>query len=357
MKLLLVTDAWHPQVNGVVTTLVELLAYVKKMGHEVEVIEPSQFKTRPCPGYAGIDLAISPKKQVIEIMQRSQADYIHIATEGPLGWAARSYCIKNKLAFTTAFHTKFPEILKAAIGLPVWLGYMVFRYFHKASAGVMVPTVDVFEHLEKWRFKNLRSWTHGVDTHLFQYQSQALIDPMLGEQTKPVSLFVGRLSYEKNIEAFLKLDLPGSKVVVGVGPVEKTLKEKYPNVKWLGILKRPQLAKIYASADVLVFPSKADTFGLVMLEAMACGTPVAAFPVDGPLAVLGDDPSNVQGGVMDNDLKQAWIKAIKIPRWNARQHAERFSWDKAGQQFIDFLVPAVTRSDPNQAIQLDLSRV
>ena len=357
MKLLLVTDAWHPQVNGVVTTLVELLSYVKKTGHEVEVIDPSLFKTRPCPGYAGIDLAINPKKQVFKIMQASNADCIHIATEGPLGWAARAYCIKNKLAFTTAFHTKFPEILKAAVGLPVWLGYIVFRHFHGASSGVMVPTVDVYQHLEKLRFKNLRSWTHGVDTDLFQYQSQAFIDPMLGEQTQPVSLFVGRLSYEKNIEAFLKMDIPGSKVVVGVGPLENSLKAKYPNVKWLGILKRPQLAKIYASADVLVFPSKADTFGLVMLEAMACGTPVAAYPVDGPLAVLGDDPSNIQGGVMDLDLKVAWAKALKISRWNARQHAERFSWDKAGQQFIDFLVPAKTPQPLEVSKALDLSQV
>lgn len=278
------------------------------------------------------------------LIQANQAQWIHIATEGPLGWAARKYCLNNKLAFTTAFHTKFPEILKAAMGLPLFIGYCFFRYFHRPSSGVMVPTKDVYDHLEKLKFKKLRLWTHGVDTQLFQYQSQALKDDTLSDQKKPVSLFVGRLSYEKNIEAFLQLDLPGSKVVVGVGPVEKSLKEKYPNVKWLGILKRPQLAKVYASADVLVFPSKADTFGLVMLEAMACGTPVAAFPVDGPRAVLGDGPSKVLGGAMDQDLKQAWIKAIKIPRWNARQHAERFSWDQAGQQFMNFLVPASSRN-------------
>jgi glycosyltransferase involved in cell wall biosynthesis len=342
MKIALVTDAWQPQVNGVVTTLVELVRELAQAGHEVKVIQPGQFRTRPCPGYAGIDLAVAPARQVKETLDAFQPDAIHLATEGPLGWAGRSYCLKRGLAFTTAFHTKFPEIVNAAVKVPVSWGYALFRHFHRPSSGVMVPTNSVLRMLERRGFRNLRSWTHGVDTSLFRFTREVQDWPQLGQLRRPVSLFVGRVSYEKNIEAFLKMDFPGSKVVCGVGPVEAQLKQRHPQVHWVGLLPRDQLASLYAAADVFVFPSHADTFGLVMVEAMACGTPVAAFPVDGPLEVLGlrDDHGRTVGGAMNEDLRQACHAALAVPREEARARALDFSWAHSARLFESHLVPA-----------------
>lgn len=344
MKIALVSDAWRPQVNGVVTTLVELVKDLSAAGHQVEVIEPNQFKTRPCPGYAGIDLAMRPKKGVAQKLDACQPDAIHIATEGPLGWAARSYCLKNKLAFTTAFHTKFPDILHAALRIPLSWSYALFRHFHRPSAGVMVPTLGILQMLKERGFGNLREWTHGVDTDLFTYQTEPRVYEPLGVLSRPVSLFVGRLSYEKNIEAYLNLDLPGTKVVCGVGPLEADLKQRYPQIKWIGILTREEIAKLFAAADVFVFPSRSETFGLVMLEAMSCGTPVAAYPVDGPLEVLGKpgspDPLASHGGVMHADLLQATYSALTVPRHEARARALDFTWAQASRVFLGHLVPA-----------------
>lgn len=343
MKIALVTDAWQPQVNGVVTTLVELVRELQAWGHEVTVIQPGLFATRPCPGYAGIDLAVRPKKLLTELLDAAQPDAIHIATEGPLGWAARRYCLQRKLAFTTAFHTKFPDILHAALRIPLSWGYALFRYFHKPSSGVMVPTQGVLRMLQGRGFRNLRGWTHGVDTRLFAFHDPALHDALAEGLERPVSLFVGRVSYEKNIEAFLKLDLPGTKIVCGVGPLEASLKARYPQVHWMGVLRREQLARVYGAADVFVFPSRSETFGLVMLEAMACGTPVAAYPVDGPLEVLGESHVGLhgrgRGGVMDDDLLRATQAALVMPRHEARARALEFSWTEAAQQFLDHLVP------------------
>ncbi|MFC5522350.1 glycosyltransferase family 4 protein [Polaromonas jejuensis] len=344
MKIALITDAWQPQVNGVVTTLVELVRELGQAGHEVEVIHPGLFKTRPCPGYAGIDLAVRPKRGLTDRLDAFGPEAIHIATEGPLGWAARSYCIKRGLRFTTAFHTKFPEILHAALKIPLSWGYALFRHFHKPSSGVMVPTHGVLRMLAQRGFRNLRSWTHGVDTQLFIFQPEPRPHPPLSPPTgivaRPVSLFVGRVSYEKNIEAFLRLDIPGTKVVCGVGPLESSLRERYPNVRWMGVLARPELARVYAAADVFVFPSKSETFGLVMLEAMAAGTPVAAYPVDGPLEVLGKPDGSCHGGVMDADLQQACYGALAVPRHEARLRALDFSWAHAAQLFESYLVAA-----------------
>lgn len=343
MKIALVTDAWLPQVNGVVTTLVELCKELRAAGHTVEVIQPGQFKTRPCPGYAGIDLAVSPKRLLTEKLDAFQPDAIHLATEGPLGWAGRRYCLNRKLAFTTAFHTKFPEIAHAAAKVPVSWGYALFRHFHKPSSGVMVPTQSVLRMLERRGFRNLRAWTHGVDTSLFEFRAVPETYEPMGPLARPVALFVGRVSYEKNIEAFLAMDFPGTKVVCGVGPVEAQLKARFPQVRWLGLLPRDELAQVYAAADLFVFPSHADTFGLVMAEAMACGTPVAAFPVDGPLEVLGrlhEDGQRSLGGAMDNDLQQAGYRALTVPRHEARARALDFSWAHASRLFAGFLVPA-----------------
>jgi len=336
LKLTLVTDAWVPQVNGVVTTLQELVRELGPLGHTVEVIHPGQFRTRPCPGYAGIDLAIRPARALAARLAASAPDAIHIATEGPLGWAARRYCTRHGLAFTTAFHTRFPEILNAALRMPLAWGYALFRHFHKASSGVMVPTQAVLEMLQRRGFGNLRSWTHGVDTELFRFEAQPRPLVSLGALARPVSLFVGRVSYEKNIEAFLKLDIPGTRIVCGVGPLLADLKVRYPHVRWLGVLARDELARVYAAADVFVFPSRSETFGLVMLEAMSCGTPVAAYPCDGPTEVLATG----LGGVLHEDLHRGFFSALAVPRSQARERALQFSWATAASQFAANLVPA-----------------
>lgn len=338
MKIALITDAWQPQVNGVVTTLVELVRELELLGHQIEVIHPGQFKTRPCPGYAGIDLAVRPRRGLAARLEAFGPEAIHIATEGPLGWAARAYCLKRGLQFTTAFHTRFPEILKAALKIPLSWGYALFRHFHKPSSGVMVPTAGVLAMLERRGFRHLRRWTHGVDTQLFAYQAQPRLHSALETLVRPVALFVGRVSYEKNIDAFLDLDIPGSKIVCGVGPLEASLKARYPAVRWMGVLPREELAGVYAAADVFVFPSKSETFGLVMLEAMACGTPVAAYPVDGPLEVLGKTDGSCHGGVMKADLRQAYDAALAVPRHEARLRSLDFSWEQSASLFESHLV-------------------
>lgn len=335
MRLALISDAWHPQVNGVVTTLAELVRELRRLDYYVEIIHPGLFSTRPCPGYPGIDLAIRPKKELSQILEKLEPDAIHIATEGPLGWAARSLCLQSGWFFTSAFHTKFPEIFNASAKVPVSWGYALLRRFHQPSAGVMVPTQSVLSGLQRRGFQNLKPWTHGVDIDFFRYHDQPILFPTLGALPRPVALFVGRISYEKNIEAFLEMDFPGSKVVCGVGPIEKQLRQRFPTVYWLGILPRNELVMLYASADVFVFPSKSDTFGLVLLEAMATGTPVACYPVDGPLEVIGKSG----GGVMSHDLNNAVLRALQISRQEARARAEDFSWYAAARSFADYLTP------------------
>ena len=352
MKIVLITDAWKPQVNGVVTTLVELVDGVQQLGHEVAVLHPGLFRTRPCPGYAGIDLAIAPYRSLAKLMDEHMPDAVHIATEGPLGWAARKHCLRRGWAFTTAFHTKFPEILQAAAKVPLVLGYALFRHFHRPSSGVMVPTLGVLNMLRTRGFTNLKQWTHGVDTKLFAYAAQARIFLPTGPMLRPVSLFVGRVSYEKNIEQFLQMDIPGTKVVCGVGPLEQRLRDKYPQAKWVGLLDRAVLSQLYASADVFVFPSRNETFGLVMLEAMAAGTPVAAFPVDGPLEVMGALSDGVEGGALNNDLHLAWQAALATPRHQARLRAQAFSWEAATESFIQHLVPARRNPLPHKTTWL-----
>ncbi|MGV0960967.1 MAG: glycosyltransferase family 4 protein [Limnohabitans sp.] len=340
MKLALITDAWHPQVNGVVTTLQELVVALAPLGVQVQVIHPGLFRNKPCPGYKGIDLAVRPAKPLAEMLDQLQPDAIHLATEGPLGWAARRYCLKRKLAFTTAFHTKFPEILQAALRVPLSWGYALFRHFHRPSAGVMVPTQGVLDMLKSRGFDKLKPWTHGVDLGLFEYHDTPLDLPALAHLPRPLSLFVGRVSYEKNIEAFLSLDLPGTRIVCGVGPLEDSLRQRYPDVVWMGVLPRSELAKIYVASDVFVFPSKSETFGLVMLEAMACGTPVAAYPVDGPLQVLGADQGVAAGGVLHADLRSAVDQALLVSRSQARSRAMAFDWPQTARIFASHLVRA-----------------
>ena len=331
MKIALVTDAWMPPVNGVVTTLVELQQGLLQRGHEVVVVEPSGFKRFACPGYREIEVAWRPGKRVAALLDAAQADAIHIATEGPLGAAARAHCLRRGWAFTTAFHTRFPDILAKALHLPVRWGYAWFKRFHSASSGVMVPTEGMRGILQGHGFRNLRSWSHGVDLSLFQPQPGADLG-----LPRPVFLFVGRVSYEKNLEAFLRLDLPGSKVVCGVGPVLDRLRRQFPGVHWQGVVSREALVRIYSAADAFVFPSRSETFGLVMLEAMACGTPVAAYPVAGPLDVIGTS----SGGVLHVDLRVAALAALSVPRDEARARALQFDWAPVCDQFIGLLVAA-----------------
>jgi glycosyltransferase involved in cell wall biosynthesis len=330
MKIMIVTDAWEPQVNGVVRTLKQTMHELKKMGHVIEMITPLEFKTIPCPTYPDISLSLFPGRKVRQKMESFSPDAIHIATEGPLGIAARAYAIKNRLPFTTAYHTRFPEYVKARTGIPLALTYKFLRWFHDPSLAVMAPTDVVVKDLEFYGFTNVVLWTRGVDLEIFKMQESKEIDT-----AHPIFLYVGRVAVEKNIEAFLELKLPGSKWVVGDGPALAGLKAKYPEVNYLGVLQQEKLAKVYAAADVFVFPSKTDTFGLVLLEAMACGLPVAAYPVTGPIDVIGDS----KAGAMNNDLREACLEALTIPREVARAHAEKFSWQVASEQFANHLRP------------------
>jgi glycosyltransferase involved in cell wall biosynthesis len=346
MKLALITDAWHPQVNGVVTTLHELVEALGPLGVEVTVLHPGQFKNRPCPGYAGIQLAVRPYKALAEMLDSLSPDAVHIATEGPLGWAARKHCLKKGWRFTTAFHTKFPEILKAALHVPLLMGYALFRLFHRPSSGVMVPTQGVLQMLQARGFQSLRPWTHGVDLSLFSFEPNAVELPELGELPRPWALYVGRVSYEKNIDAFLDMPWSGTRIVCGEGPLADELKARHPDVVWMGVLPRPKLARVYAAADVFVFPSRNETFGLVMLEAMACGTPVAAYPVDGPLQVMGADQGQPTGGVLSENLSEATARALKLPRQEARQRAEVFGWPQTVALFKAYLIPIKGEGKP-----------
>jgi glycosyltransferase involved in cell wall biosynthesis len=330
-KILLVTDAWAPQVNGVVTTLVELVDGLRHRGHEVELIEPSAFRRFACPGYREIELAWRPGREVARRIDAARADCIHIATEGPLGAAARRHCLRRGLAFTTAFHTRFPDILAKALHVPARWTYAWFRRFHAPAAAVLVPSEGMLAILREHGFRNARAWSHGVDLGLFQPAA-----PVNQAWARPVFLYVGRVSYEKNLEAFLQLDLPGSKVVYGTGPLRERLQAAYPQVHWHGVVPRHALPAVYSAADVFVMPSRSETFGLVMLEAMACGTPVAAYPVAGPLDVVGDS----DGGVLHEDLGQAALEALQLSRQAARARALHFDWSAVCAQFLQALVPA-----------------
>ncbi len=329
MKIAIVSDAWSPQVNGVVRTLQATTQELIALGHDVDVLAPSEFRTIACPTYPEIRLALAPGKRVAQRLDAMHPDAIHIVTEGPLGWAARRYCLQRKLPFTTSFHTRFPEYVEARCGIPARWTYAWLRRFHNAARTVMANTPAVRTDLESRRFTQLALWGRGVDLDLFcpggPYQR-------LGTPG-PVFMYVGRVAVEKNIEAFLDLDLPGSKWVVGGGPQLDSLKQRYQHVSFAGMQPRERLPAYYRAADVFVFPSRTDTFGLVLLEAMACGTPVAAYPVTGPIDVVGD------GGVLDADLRQACRKALAIPRVRAVVHAQGFSWHAATTQILRNLAP------------------
>ncbi|MGA1228112.1 MAG: glycosyltransferase family 4 protein [Burkholderiaceae bacterium] len=331
--LVIVTDAWHPQVNGVVRTLMNTSREIQAMGYKVSMITPEAFRSVPCPSYPEIRLALTTSRTIEAKIEALAPDALHIATEGPLGWAARAAARRRGWQFTTAFHTRFPEYVNARTGIPVsWL-YALFRHFHSPSKAVLAPTKAIIDDLNKWRFGNVTYWSRGVDHGIFFPRcEQTRPNP-----ERPIFIYVGRLAVEKNIEAFLSLELPGEKWVAGEGPLEATLKARYPSVNWIGVLPQDKLAEVYSQADVFVFPSLTDTFGLVMVEAMACGLRVAAYPVAGPIDVVGTS----KAGVLSNDLLQACLACLEIPREAALERAAQFTWQAATEQFEAALVPMV----------------
>ncbi len=340
MKILVVTDAWEPQVNGVVRTLKSTRRELQALGHEVEFLTPLEYRTLPCPTYPDIRLSLFPRAGVRKRFRDFRPDAIHVATEGPLGMAARAQALEDGLPFTTAYHTRFPEYVRARFGFPLSWTYRFLRWFHGPARAIMAPTPVVVRDLEQWGFRNVVLWTRGVDLDVFKFKREHRL-----ASEPPIFLYVGRIAVEKNVEAFLELDLPGSKWVVGDGPAMAGIRAKYPAVNYLGVLQQPELAQVYASADVFVFPSKTDTFGLVLLEAMACGLPVAAYPVTGPLDVIGDSGA----GALNEDLRAACLSALKIDRAHARKVAERFSWREATLQFERYLHPVRAPMRPDVA--------
>jgi len=331
VRIALVSDAWTPQVNGVVRTLTALVGELGARGHQVATITPDLFRTVPCPTYPEIRLALRPARRIGALIDAAKPEAIHISTEGPLGFAARRHCLKHGYGFTTAFHTRFPEYVAARFAVPPSWSYALMRRFHAPSKGVMVATETVRRELAGRGFGNLTSWNRGVDAELYQpgRREDFLALP------RPIFLAVGRVAVEKNIAAFLALDLPGSKVVVGDGPLLDKLRRRHPEAHFLGRHVGPDLARLYASADVFVFPSRTDTFGLVLLEALASGVPVAAYPVPGPLDVIGDSGT----GVLDENLGRAALAALDIPRERCRAHALRYTWAASADQFVDNLWP------------------
>ena len=335
-RILIVTDAWEPQVNGVVRTMRTVTHELRGMGHAVEVIGPDRFRTIPCPTYPSIRLAVLPRRRLIPMIEAFRPDAMHISTEGPLGLSARSWAIRHGRRFTTAYHTRFPEYLQARTGLAPGIPSALLRRFHNAGSGVMTATESLGRDLAAHGFRNIRPWSRGVELDLFRPEHRH--DWGL---PGPVFLYVGRVAVEKNIGAFLDLDLPGSKVVVGDGPQLASLRRRYPQVHFAGALHGPELARAYAGADVFVFPSLTDTFGLVLLEALACGTPVAAYPVMGPVDVLTTAGDTANFGALDHDLRAACLRALQADRAACRVHAERFSWRACAERFLANLTPFV----------------
>jgi glycosyltransferase involved in cell wall biosynthesis len=335
MRILIVTDAWAPQVNGVVRTLETLGGTLREMGHAADFLTPEGFATVPMPTYPEIRLALPAPGQVAARIDAADADAIHIATEGPLGLVARRHCLARGLAFTTSYHTRFPEFVSARLPLPQRWSYAALRRFHNAGAGTLVATPSLAAELADRGFTRLRPWTRGVDTALFHPDHRRDLG-----LPRPVFLNVGRVAVEKNLPAFLELDLPGSRVVVGDGPELERLRARFPDAHFLGTRRGADLAAVYASADVFVFPSRTDTFGNVILEALASGCPVAAFPVTGPRDILADG----EGGVLSDDLRAAALAALALPRSAARSKALRYGWDACARQFLRHLVPAEPRA-------------
>jgi glycosyltransferase involved in cell wall biosynthesis len=331
MRVLVATDAWHPQINGVVRSLEHLASEAPSFGADIALLTPNDFRTMPMPGYREIRLALAWPDAVRRAISAARPDAVHIATEGPVGWMARHVCRSEGYPFTTSYHTRFPEYLAARLPVPLAWSYAALRRFHNTSAGTMVGSPTLERDLRERGFSHLMPWSRGVNADLFCPRGERPF-----AFPKPVFLFVGRLAVEKNIESFLKLDLPGSKVVVGDGPLRASLEARFPGAHFLGVRTGEALAAVYASADVLVFPSLTDTFGIVILEALASGLPIAAFPVMGPLDVIGASGC----GCLDADLRCAALRALDISRDKCRAHALTFTWQDSVSQFLDNITRA-----------------
>ena len=330
MKIAIVTDAWRPQVNGVVRTYENTATQLQQLGHALCLVNPEGYRTMPCPTYSSIRLAVAPGGRLDGQLREFDPDAVHIATEGPLGHAARAWCLRRGFPFTTSFHTQFPEYIRLRAPVPLSWSYAWLRRFHSRAERTLVPTASQRERLLQWRFKNVVVWPRGVDTDLFRPRENSPLD-----LPGPVFMYMGRVAVEKNIEAFLKLDLPGSKVVVGDGPDREKLSRCYPGVIFSGFKFGEELAAYLAAADVFVFPSLTDTFGIVLLEAMACGVPVAAFPVTGPIDVV----RNGVTGMLDDDLRTAAMAALELDPDDCSRYARAQSWRHCTETFANFLAP------------------
>jgi 1,2-diacylglycerol 3-alpha-glucosyltransferase/glucuronosyltransferase len=337
VRIALATDAWHPQVNGVVRSLSMTVDQLRRLGHEVELIEPSAFQTIPCPTYPEIRLALGCGRAVARLLDKARPDSIHISTEGPIGWATRGWCLRNSRQFTTAFHTRFPDYLSIRTGIPTEWIWKMMRRFHGAAERTFAATATLSSELEAHGLRHVHHWPRGVD--LDQFNPGVKPHPVIAKLPRPVLLNVGRVAVEKNIGAFLDLEIPGSKVVVGGGPALEKMKIQYPSVSFLGPKRGAELASTYAAADVFVFPSRTDTFGLVNIEALASGLPIAAYPVPGPLDILGPRDRGVHGGkwpigALDEDLAVAIERALKADRNAAIREARHYSWEACTQRFL-----------------------
>ena len=337
MRIALITDAWSPQMNGVVRTLQAITRLLARWGHELLVISPDQYRSIPCPSYPEIRLALVTGRSVGRRIANFAPDAVHIATEGPLGLQAKFYCLEKGLAYTTSYHTRFPQYVSARVPVPTEWSYAYLRWFHSGAAATLVPTPSIVAELAEHHFENLRIWSRGVDTARFFPGPKSHFHDLPG----PHLLYVGRVAVEKNVEAFLRLGTEGTKIVVGDGPQLAELRQAFPDAVFLGKKHGDELAALYRSADAFVFPSKTDTFGNVVIEALAAGVPVAAYPVAGPLDILTDPLA----GALDDDLDAAVARALTLPRDGARRHAERFTWAAAAEQFRSALVPVAEQQD------------
>ncbi|MEQ8968528.1 MAG: glycosyltransferase family 1 protein [Azospirillaceae bacterium] len=331
MRILIVSDAWYPQVNGVVRALDTTARHARDAGHEVEVIGPDRFRTVATPGYAEIRLSVLPRRKLVREIEAAAPDAIHIATEGPLGWAARGYCRRHRMPFTTSFHTQFPEYVWLRTRIPLSWSYGLIRTFHNAADHTMVTTETLRRRLGEHGIARTVIWPRGVDTAFFR----PLESDLLADLPRPVMAYVGRVAVEKNLEAFLSLDRPGTKLIVGDGPSRRDLERRYPDAVFVGARTGDDLVRHYSAADVFAFPSRTDTFGLVLLEALACGVPVAAYPVQGPQDVVG----GTDVACLDEDLGRAIDGALAIPRERCRAFALERSWVAATAGFVEHLTP------------------
>jgi glycosyltransferase involved in cell wall biosynthesis len=321
---MIVTDAWFPQTNGVVSTLAQTAAWLGRFGHEVRMITPRDFRSIACPTYPEIRLSIRPYRKVKSSILAFSPQALHIATEGPLGLSARRFCLRHGMRFTTSYHTQFPQYLRARFPIPLALSYRALRWFHGAAARCMVSTASVRLDLSARGFGNLASWRRGVDTETFKPHAKDFL-----ALPRPIAAYVGRVAVEKNVEAFLEMAWDGSKIIIGDGPERARLEQRYPDAMFMGYRFGEDLARHLAAADIMVFPSRTDTFGLVNLEAMACGVPVAAYPVTGPIDVIEDGVT----GALDSDLAAAARRALGIDPNACRAHAMKSGWDVCSREF------------------------